>query len=398
MRKLLLTLFLTLTQIYIYAQQQVKGTINDTEGKPIAFVTVAVKGTVTGTLTNDLGQFTLQVPTLPAQLAISHLSYISQEVTATDNQPLIISLKQQVVQLQEVVVGNPGLALIKEASAKAGKAVMKNFTGKAFSRQVMTEGEQPVFFAENFLDVQWQNWGITKYNNTNSRYLARPNAVSYTNITLFSYLATGYVGNSQLISPISHNPDSLYKYKIRETFKNGDQEIAVVSCLLKDPDNISHAAFEVDIYINTNTYDILKTEGTLAKFKLNKTGLYSIKLKDLKVTSQYKLNSDGINVLDYSSFTITSDVKVMGIGVKKLVYSSKIFILNYDAAIPSSALTDIDLASKEKDEDRVTKTAYDAAFWQNNPVIRRTQAEDDAISLLEGQKSKKGNMEVGQAH
>jgi hypothetical protein len=290
-------------------------------------------------------------------------------------------------------VGDPALALIKQASNKAGKVALKSYLGKAFSRQVMTEGDQPVFFAENFLDIQWQSWGLNKYKINNSRYLQQPNAVSYTNVTLFSYLASGYVSNSRIISPISHNPDSLYKFRIKETFKNGDQEIAVVSCQLKDPASISHSAFEGDMYINTDTYDILKTEGTLARFKFTKSGIYNVKLKELKLVSQFKLDSDGNNVLEYSSFTITSDVKMLGIGVKKLLYSSKLFVLNYDASIESSSLTEVNVASKEKDEDRVKKTAYDAEFWKNNPVIRRTQTEDDAINTLENHKNKKGNME-----
>ncbi|MES2062884.1 MAG: carboxypeptidase-like regulatory domain-containing protein [Bacteroidota bacterium] len=389
MRKLLLILICTLSFTTIYAQQ-IQGTVTDTDGKPIEFVSVGVKGTSTGTISNEQGQFLLAVKALPVTLVLSHLSYIPQEIIVNDDHALSIILKSQSIQLHEVTVGNPALALMQLASEKAYKDVNVPHIAKAFSRQIMAEGDKPAFFAENFLDVQWQNWGITKYNITNARYLQKPDAVSYTNVTLLSYIFSAFAKNSILTSPISHKPDSLYKFTIKETFKNNDQEITVINCQLKDPDQVKHLTFIGDIYINSDTYDVLKTDGTLLGFKLNLSGPYKSKLKELKLISQFKLDNKGANVLDYSSFTIKYDMKLLGLGVKVLSYSTKIFILDYTPSIDPASLTEIDLKSKEKDEDRIKKRAYDADFWKNNAVIRRTQAEEDAIATLENQKNKQG--------
>ncbi|WP_439184097.1 SusC/RagA family TonB-linked outer membrane protein [Carboxylicivirga taeanensis] len=88
----------------LYAQQMtVSGTVTDAaDGMPLPGVTVAVKGTTTGTITMPDGQFTLNVEN-GQTLVFSFIGYKSQEVVAS-NTTINIALEEDVIGMEEVVV------------------------------------------------------------------------------------------------------------------------------------------------------------------------------------------------------------------------------------------------------------------------------------------------------
>ncbi|NCD71403.1 carboxypeptidase-like regulatory domain-containing protein [Mucilaginibacter agri] len=380
--------------LFANVNAQIIGFVRDADTKhPIPFASITVKGTQLGTVSNEKGDFTLNITSLPVTLFISCLGYQPIEAKIDDtNQYLVISLKPQITQLPEVTVGNPALEIIKQTAAKAGKNIHTEYYTKVFFRRMTLEGEEPTFFAESFLDAQWQNWGLTKYNISNSRYLQNENSINYNNVAMFSMLCSGYVNNSKIISPINHKPDSLYKFIIKQTFKTNGHEIAVIKCELKDPDNTLNSAFVGDYYIDTENYTVLKTDGTISRFKMNASGPLSLKLKELRIVSQYKMDADSNTVLDYSNFTLKSTLKAGFVGIKQLTYNGQLFALDYNTPFDKSALNEVSVDKMQKEEEKFKSVAYDPEYWKNNPIIKRTDSEDAAVALLEQLKKVKGNI------
>ncbi|OKS87807.1 carboxypeptidase-like regulatory domain-containing protein [Mucilaginibacter polytrichastri] len=385
--------FLLFTCLITNAQaQQISGSVKDANtNEPIAFVSIAVKGSNIGTVTNEQGEFSIST-SLPATLVISHLSYELKEIAVSSGQLLVISLKPQTIQLPEVTVGNPALAIMRSAVARAGKTAHNEYFPKVFLRRFTLEGDKPTFIAESFLNAQWQSWGLTKYTITNSRYLQNDNSVSYNNLALFSMLSSGYMGNSLIASPIFHKPDSLYKFSIKETFKANGHEVAVIKCELKDED-YPHAAFVGDYYIDTDNYAILKTDGTIHHFIMSASGPFSLKVKEVRIVTQYKMDADSNMVLDYSNFTLKSTLKAGFVGLKQLTYTGQIFAIDYPNPANKAGLEDVTISKLQKEEDKFKSIAYDAEYWKNNPVIKRTNTEDAAVAQLEQLKKVKGNID-----
>lgn len=85
-------------------QQQVGGKVTDTDGQPLAGVTVALKGGTAGTVTNEDGSFSLTLPSLNGVLVFSFLGYESQETALNGRNYVQVSLKQIVSDLEEIVV------------------------------------------------------------------------------------------------------------------------------------------------------------------------------------------------------------------------------------------------------------------------------------------------------
>lgn len=85
-------------------EETVKGVVTDDTGFPIMGASVVVEGTSAGTSTNMDGEYTITVPEGGTALEISYLGMISR-VVAIDGQTTInVTLKEDVSQLDEVVV------------------------------------------------------------------------------------------------------------------------------------------------------------------------------------------------------------------------------------------------------------------------------------------------------
>jgi TonB-linked SusC/RagA family outer membrane protein len=100
---LLLVLFLLVGTSALLAQRRVTGTIRDESG-PLPGVNILVKGTTTGTASDENGTFELNVPEGATTLVISATGYSTQEVALGTSDVLDIALEEDQIALSEVVV------------------------------------------------------------------------------------------------------------------------------------------------------------------------------------------------------------------------------------------------------------------------------------------------------
>lgn len=87
----------------LYAQNVVSGTITDDAGAPLPGVSILVKGTNTGTTTDNDGGYSLSAPE-DAVLVISFIGYQTQEVPVGNRTSIAITMQPDVEALQEVVI------------------------------------------------------------------------------------------------------------------------------------------------------------------------------------------------------------------------------------------------------------------------------------------------------
>ena len=94
--------FLALTS---FAQQKtLSGTVIGEDGSPIPGVTVVVKGTTTGTITDMDGKFSFSAPTTAKTLSVSYIGLKSQEIEIGSQTSFKVTLLADVVSVDEVVV------------------------------------------------------------------------------------------------------------------------------------------------------------------------------------------------------------------------------------------------------------------------------------------------------
>jgi TonB-linked SusC/RagA family outer membrane protein len=97
----------------------IKGKIKSDVGDALPGVSILVKGTTNGTVTDNEGNFTLEVPDANGTLIISYIGYVNQEIALNGRTIIDVVMETEIEQLGEVVVTALG---IKKESKKLGYA------------------------------------------------------------------------------------------------------------------------------------------------------------------------------------------------------------------------------------------------------------------------------------
>ena len=178
MKQFLVTLIFILCSLALNAQGlQVKGVVTSAEdGQPIAGVSISVKGTTTGFLTDVNGAFAINV-SANSTLVFSFVGMKAQEILITASTTLKVVLESDIAQIDEVIVVGYGVqkkSLVTGAisSIKAADIVNLSITrpeqalqGKTAGVQVISNGGSPG------TDIKVRIRGVSTNGNSNPLYI-----------------------------------------------------------------------------------------------------------------------------------------------------------------------------------------------------------------------------------
>ena len=156
---LILLLLGNLNLVWVKAddqQRRVTGTITDSKtGDALPGVNVVIQGTVTGTITDANGSYSINVPGPASVLTFSFLGYVSQAITVGNQSVVNVSLVEEVTALDEVVVvgygtqakvnltGSVGSVRGSEIAKRPVPNVQNLLAGKVSGLQVVQRGGEP---------------------------------------------------------------------------------------------------------------------------------------------------------------------------------------------------------------------------------------------------------------
>ncbi|MGQ1891381.1 SusC/RagA family TonB-linked outer membrane protein [Thermophagus sp. OGC60D27] len=102
--RLYLLMFVFAFSMIAFCQQEltVRGTVTDQKGEPLPGVTITIKGTSTGTITDVNGNYSLRVPS-NSVLLFSFIGMENQEVAVRNREQIDITMYENVIGLDEVV-------------------------------------------------------------------------------------------------------------------------------------------------------------------------------------------------------------------------------------------------------------------------------------------------------
>lgn len=124
MRKALLFLCAIYLALSSFAQTKVTGVIKDDKGDPLPFVSVQIKGSKTGTVTNAKGEFSLTA-VANATLEISLVGYVKQDYKLNGGSSVSITLATSESRMEEVVVIG-----YQKVTRKKSTAAISSISGK----------------------------------------------------------------------------------------------------------------------------------------------------------------------------------------------------------------------------------------------------------------------------
>lgn len=85
-------------------RKDLTGSVSDNDGRPLPGVSVVVKGTTIGTITDEYGQFKLSVPATTQKVLVSFVGMKAQELDVTKKTNLKVVMVEEAVDVDEVVV------------------------------------------------------------------------------------------------------------------------------------------------------------------------------------------------------------------------------------------------------------------------------------------------------
>jgi TonB-linked SusC/RagA family outer membrane protein len=134
LRKHALTTVITLLLVIICTisakaqSHTLNGIVTDESGRPLTGVSVQIKGTNEGTLTDGSGKFSLAVPQ-NATLSVSFVGYVTQDIQVGSKKEITLQLKVNAAGLNEVVVvgyGTQKKANLTGAVSQVSSEVLEN--------------------------------------------------------------------------------------------------------------------------------------------------------------------------------------------------------------------------------------------------------------------------------
>lgn len=372
-------------------QHLISGKVVDkSTGEAIPYCSIALASSSIGTATNELGEFVLAVDSLPAKLIFSHLNYTQFSLEIFQTSDVVISLEPLTTVLEEVVVKASkkdvfAIALAKKAFQKAEKESDIGHYGRAFYRQKSKNGENYSEFSEIFYDIRYSTNGIEDWNIAEGRYALTDNAIYNRNYTLFSrILRPSQPNTDDLILPSHPSFEIFYRLNIVDIVQSADSKIAVVH--FKPLKKVKAPAFEGDVYIDMNTFDILKINWSLARDDLDFVALATKKgsWKDYSISYEiaYKKDSLSVPLLDYIKVDQSFDYyKDNNFQSRSATTSNLTFYEHYTPT--SRKRLGKRLRSGQSDWKKLDEIGYNEQFWSDNPIVKRTPIEEEVISSFE---------------
>ncbi|MCL6266726.1 carboxypeptidase-like regulatory domain-containing protein [Flagellimonas myxillae] len=371
--------------------QQINGKVIDQNtGEPIPYCNIAVELSVSGTSSNELGEFVVAVDSLPTKIIFSHISYEKKVVELSEASDLVITLEPLTHNLDEITLtaskdDSFAKSLARKAFQKAIQNVNRPHYGKAFYRQKSKNGDMYSEFSEIIYDIRYNNGGIDDWEIIEGRYALNPGGVHNKNFTLLSRLITPLQpATDELIFPMHPDLTNFYNLSIIDHITSGNTKIAVID--FKPKKGLGVPIFEAEVYIDVASHDILKIVGNVLSDDIKLVRLSekngSWKKYNISYEIAYKKDSlqnlllDYVNLKQSFDYYINDSFKFHTTSSSNLVFFEHYFPLSRKRLGGSNRIN-------KSDWDRLDEIGYNEKFWAENPIVKRTPVEEDVISAFE---------------
>ncbi len=126
-------------------QMEVSGTVTDaTDDTPLPGVNIVIKGTSTGTTTDDEGEYSLNVGSPNDTLVVSFVGYLTQQVPVNGRSVINVSMNPDVAQLEDVVVVGYGTQEERQITGSVSSVSSEEFNrGNISEPTQLLQGKVP---------------------------------------------------------------------------------------------------------------------------------------------------------------------------------------------------------------------------------------------------------------
>lgn len=276
---------------------RVKGVIHDTSGQPMSFASVVVRGEAVGTMANEAGEFSLDLPSgKPYELVFQFLGYktvIEKIETGEKEITLRITMQEQSIRLGEIKIGksneDPAYAIMRRAIAKSKihDKQVDHYNADVYVKNTLLIHKVPGLFRKQleknnikvgvpFVSEALVNLKFTQPNKRVTRVLAKKLSFDEVDISGAYYLVNFYniPDDLDLVSPLSAKAFSYYRFEYLGYFEDRGRVINKIKII---PRSYGPGVCRGTIYIIDDLWSIhsIEAETVNQGFTIKLKQLYS---------------------------------------------------------------------------------------------------------------------------
>ncbi|RSK46826.1 carboxypeptidase-like regulatory domain-containing protein [Hymenobacter rigui] len=368
------------------AQVQLRGVVRDKDTKEaLPFASVAVPGTTNGTTTNLEGEFTLVVKQLPVTLLFSELNHVKDTLRITSAaEALTVSLAEATVVLPEVKVASFPFQLVDRAFRNLQRNYRRTYYGKAFYRQITRIDKQPTELQEVVWNVKSNPARIVGTTLAQGRYAAVQAPINLSNFSVytrkFGLFDPGQDSTTSL-ALLSPNVEKNYLLELKGIVGE-DSTGGVAEITFETRPEVKYRA-QGTIWIDIETDQVVRYRMVQPSFT-GSTNNPRQKFENAKLSIEMAFRQGGkapVAPLELMKMDLTTDLTEPG--KQPLAINVSSFTYFFDQSTKAQSLPYARASLTDRDLDAIKAKPYDPEFWANNPVVKRTPAEDEVVSAFE---------------
>jgi hypothetical protein len=322
--------FFLATAFFSFAQ--IKGKITDEKGNPLPSVTIYEDNTYNGTTSNDQGFYELNTKKLGQHIIVFQFLGFKTQKIALDITSfpynLDVKLVEESFSLKEVVINpddNPANQIIKNAIANKKANIEKTAKYKAdfYSRGIFRIKNAPkkilgqkidmfdevldstrsgiLYLSETVSKISFQKPGKMKETIVASKVSGNDSGFSFNNAASanFDFYDNYLEFDVNLVSPISDNAFSYYKYKFEGSFYNENNQ--QINKIKVTPKRDSDPVMEGYIYIVDDSWAIYAVDVNIKGEQMQNPALTLLTLKqNFSYNSETKIWVKNTQTIDFT--------------------------------------------------------------------------------------------------
>lgn len=376
--------------------------VDDETLEPLPFATIGLINKGRGTVSNNNGEFVLNIPpdTYTDTLSVSYLGYYGREIPVRQalGNNLTISMNKEFISIPEIIIRNQ---IPQDIIKKAFHAIPDNFGNTpasmtGFYRESILKKYELQTYSEAILQIYKSAYSGTLLGDQIKVLKSRKIENTDRSDTLAIRLKAGL--STCLDLDMAKNifdfisPEGMKDYSYRMTDIVTYDEEAAYAIEFEQRDNVELPLFKGIIYLNTVDYGILG-----ADFEINPLLIH--KMKDTFVTTSSRGYSTWPTSVKYSVayrkvngryfFSHVRGDLVFSSKQKKRLFNTQ-FKVFFELAITETNLKNVTRFDREEVAPihsvfSRTITSYDPQFWGNQDFLR---PEDNLLQALKNMKVK----------
>ena len=391
-------LVLLLSSFYCNSQIIIQGTVKDFKsGSPLAYVSVAVKGSKYGGITNEDGVFKISVLSEKDNLILSYIGYKVKIIPASLlMQNSTILLESTDIQLNEIVIHSDDEYLYN-IFENCRKKIKKsgNHIAKVYFQLETDLQNQPVELLECYYNGYIKEYYIENLQLKNGRIALSKTDYNGMFLSLNSSKAICDLklteNNDNLPSlPLQFNKLKLKKsYKLKRLFVNGDNNMYHIEFI---PYDSSGSFFKGEIWIDKETSLIMKIKLVAENVNVHPfipivAGSASINNVSIYITQSY-IKNNNLSLPEHVDFKYSFNYNAITDSAKRVENSLPVtdnintscIMYFYDYEKPF--ISHYKYPLNQNDYLEITSIPYIDYYWENNNSLIFTEKQKQTLDYF----------------